>query len=105
MKWIKFHDVASSANTANVVNYISVNTIQYVSTTATTVICHSIGAGAEVAKLDTTTITCASGKAIALASILMQAIGSLSEGEILNVDVNFGTSDSAISDISYAPVS
>ena len=62
MKWIKFHDVASSANTANVVNYISVNTIQYVSTTATTVIFHCIGAGANVSAYDTTTISCASGE-------------------------------------------
>ena len=104
MKWIKFHDVASSANTANVVNFISADQIKYTSTTATTVICHSIGAGAEVAKLDTTTITCASGEAITLASMLMQAIGSLSEGEILTVDVDFGTSSTLISDISYAVV-
>ena len=67
-------------------------------------ICHSIGAGAEVEKLDTTTITCASGEAVALASMLMQAIGSLSQGEILNVDVDFGTSSTLISDISYAVV-
>ena len=105
MKWIKFHDVASSANTANVVNFISADQIKYVSTTATTAIVHCIGAGAEVAKLDTTTITCASGEAVALASMLMQAIGSLSQGEILTVDVDFGTSNSAISDISYLAIS
>tara|TARA_R110002020_G_scaffold9962_5_gene38667 strand:+ start:377 stop:694 length:318 start_codon:yes stop_codon:yes gene_type:complete len=105
MKWIKFHDVASSANTANVVNYISSDQVEYVSTTATTVIVHSLGAGAEVAKLDTTTITCASGESITLADMLMQGIGSLSPGDILTVDVDFGTSDSAISDISYVAVS
>jgi len=105
MKWIKFHDVASSANTANVVNFISADQIKYVSTTATTAIVHCIGAGAEVAKLDTTTITCASGESITLANMLMQAIGSLPEGEILTVDVDFGTSDALISDISYLVVS
>jgi len=105
MKWIKFHDVASSLNTAGVVNFINADQIKYVSTTATTVIAHCIGAGAEVAKLDTTTITCASGEAVTLASMLMQATGSLSEGEILTVDVDFGTSDALISDISYAVVS
>ena len=105
MKWIKFHDVASSVNTANVVNFISADQIKYVSTTATTAIVHCIGAGAEVAKLDTTTITCASGESITLANMLMQAIGSLPEGEILTVDVDFGTSDALISDISYLVVS
>ena len=104
MKWIKFHDVASSANTAGVVNFINADQIQYVSTTATTVIAHSIGAGAEVAKLDTTTITCASGESVKLANMLMQAIGSLPEGEILTVDVSTGTSSTLISDISYAVV-
>ena len=104
MKWIKFHDVASSVNTANVVNFISADQIKYVSTTATTAIVHCIGAGAEVAKLDTTTITCASGESVTLANMLMQAIGSLPEGEILTVDVDFGTSSTLISDISYAVV-
>ena len=105
MKWIKFHDVDSSANTADVVNFISADQIKYVSTTATTAIAHCIGAGAEVAKLDTTTITCASGESVTLANMLMQAIGSLPEGEILTVDVDFGTSDALISDISYLVVS
>ena len=94
--------MASSANTANVVNYISSDQIDYVSTTATTVIVHCLGAGAEVAVLDTTTITCASGESVKLANMLMQAIGSLSEGDILTVDADFGTSDALISDISYA---
>ena len=101
MKWIKFHDVASSLNTADVVNFINADQIKYVSTTATTAIVHCIGAGAEVAALDTTTITCASGESVTLANMLMQAIGSLPEGEILTVDVDFGTSDALISDISY----
>jgi hypothetical protein len=105
MKWIKFHDVASSANTANVVNFISADQIKYVSTTATTVIFHGLGAGAEVAVLDTTTITCASGESLTLANILMQAIGSLPEGEIMTVDVDSGTSDTLISDISYLAIS
>ena len=105
MKWIKFHDVASSANTDDIVNFISADQIKCVSTTATTVIFHGLGAGAEVAVLDTTTITCASGESITLASMLMQAIGSLSEGEILNVDVDFGTSSTLISDISYLAIS
>ena len=104
MKWIKFHDVASSLNTAGVVNFIKADQIKYVSTTATTAIVHCIGAGAEVAKLDTTTITCASSESVKLANMLMQAIGSLPEGEILTVDVDFGTSDALISDISYAVV-
>ena len=102
MKWIKFHDVASSLNTVGVVNFITADQIKYVSTTSTTVILHGLGAGAEVAALDTTTITCASGESVTLANMLMQAIGSLPEGEILTVDVDFGTSDALISDISYA---
>jgi hypothetical protein len=105
MKWIKFHDVASSLNTADIVNFINADQIKYVSTTATTAVVHCIGAGAEVAKLDTTTITCASGESVTLANMLMQAIGSLPEGEILTVDVDFGTSDALISDISYLVVS
>ena len=104
MKWIKFHDVASSANTANVVNFIEVDEIKYVSTTATTVIFHSIGAGAKVSALDTTTITCASGEAITLAEMILQQAGSLSHGEILTVYVDTGTSSTLISDISYGVV-
>ena len=104
MKWIKFHDVASSLNTANVVNFIEVGEIKYVSTTATTVIFHSIGVGANVSALDTTTITCASGESITLAYMILQNAGSLSQGEILTVDVNTGTSSTLISDISYAAV-
>ena len=104
MKWIKFHDVASSANTANVVNFIEVDEIKYVSTTATTVIFHSIGAGANVSALDTTTITCASGESITLAYMILQSAGSLSQGEILTVNVDTGTSSTLISDISYAVV-
>ena len=61
MKWIKFHDVASSLNTAGVVNFIKADQIKYVSTTATTVVLHSEGTGHDVSVLDTTTITCASG--------------------------------------------
>ena len=104
MKWIKFHDVASSANTANVVNFIEVGEVKYVSTTATTVIFHSIGAGANVSALDTTTITCASGESITLAEMILQNAGSLSQGEILTVNVDTGTSSTLISDISYAVV-
>ena len=104
MKWIKFHDVASSANTANVVNFIEVGEIKYVSTTATTVIFHSIGAGANVSALDTTTITCASGESITLATMILQAAGGLSQGGYFTVDVKTGTSSSLISDISYAAV-
>ena len=104
MKWIKFHDVASSVNTANVVNFIEVGEIKYVSTTATTVIFHSIGAGANVSALDTTTITCASGESITLATMILQAAGGLSQGGYFTVDVNTGTSSSLISDISYTAV-
>ena len=104
MKWIKFQDVASSANTANVVNFIEVGEIKYVSTTATTVIFHSIGAGANVSALDTTTITCASGESITLATMILQAAGGLSQGGYFTVDVNTGTSSSLISDISYVAV-
>ena len=104
MKWIKFHDVASSANTANVVNFIEVDEIKYVSTTATTVILHSIGAGANASALDTTTISCASGESITLATMILQAAGGLSQGGYFTVDVDTGTSSTLISDISYAPV-
>lgn len=103
MKFIKFHDVASSANTANVVNYIEAGEIKYVSTTATTVIFHSLGAGANAA-LDTTTITCANGQSIILADMLIEQIASQPQGTTILVDVNSGHSDAAISDISYAPV-
>ena len=104
MKWIKFHDVASSANTDDIVNFIEVGEIKYVSTTATTVIFHSIGAGANVSALDTTTITCATGESITLATMILQAAGGLSQGGYFTVDVNTGTSSSLISDISYAAV-
>ena len=104
MKWIKFHDVASSANTANVVNFIEVGEIKYVATTATTVVFYSIGVGANVSALDTTTITCASGESITLAEMILQNAGSLSQGEILTVNVDTGTSSTLISDISYAVV-
>ena len=103
MKWIKFHDVASSANTANVVNFISADQIKYTSTTATTVIFHTLGAGANAA-LDTTTITCASGESIRLADMLMTKIARASRGTVLTVDKDSGHSDAAISDISYAAV-
>lgn len=104
MKFVKFHDVASSANTANVVNYIESGEIKYVSTTATTVIFHSIGAGANVSALDTTTITCASGESVKLADMLMEQIAKAPQGSTILVDVNSGHSDAAISDISYAVV-
>ena len=103
MKFIKFQDVASSANTANVVNYIEAGEIKYVSTTATTVIFHSVGAGANTA-LDTTTITCATGESIRLADMLMTQIARASRGTVLTVDKDSGHSDAAISDISYAVV-
>ncbi len=103
-KYIKFQDVASSANTANVVNYIEAGEIKYVSTTSTTVIFHSIGAGANVSALDTTTITCASGESVKLADILMKAIGGMRNGSIITIDVDSGHSAAAISDISYATV-
>ncbi len=104
MKFIKFQDVASSANTANVVNYIEAGEIKYVSTTATTVIFHTIGAGANVSALDTTTITCASGESIRLADMLMTKIARASRGTVLTVDKDSGHDDAAISDISYAAV-
>tara|TARA_R110000803_G_scaffold98201_3_gene166350 strand:- start:1956 stop:2270 length:315 start_codon:yes stop_codon:yes gene_type:complete len=103
MKWIKFQDVASSANTANVVNYIEVDELKYISTTATTVIIHSLGAGANVS-LDTTTITCASGEAVDLADMILHNAGHLPHGGIYTVDVDTGTSATLISDISYAAV-
>jgi len=101
MKWIKFHDVASSVNTADIVNFIEVGEIKYVATTATTVIFYSIGAGANVSALDSTTITCASGESITLATMILQAAGGLSQGGYFTVDVNTGTSSTLISDISY----
>jgi len=103
MKFIKFQDVASSANTANVVNYIEAGEVKYVSTTATTVIFHSVGAGADAA-LDTTTITCASGKSIQLADMLIEQIASQPHGTTTLVDKDSGVSSTLISDISYAVV-
>jgi len=104
MKFIKFQDVASSANTAGVVNYIEAGEIKYVSTTATTVIFHSVGAGANVSALDTTTITCATGKSIQLADMLIEQIASQPQGTTILVDKDFGVSTTLISDISYAVV-
>ena len=103
MKWIKFQDVASSANTANVVNYIEVDELKYVATTATTVIFRTVGVGAD-AVLDTTTITCASGEAVGLADMILHNAGHLSQGGAYTVDVDTGTSSTLISDISYAAV-
>tara|TARA_R110000823_G_scaffold313029_1_gene440239 strand:+ start:61 stop:375 length:315 start_codon:yes stop_codon:yes gene_type:complete len=104
MKWIKFHDVASSANTADTVNFIEVDELKYISTTATSVIFHSVGAGA-AGGLDTTTITCATGKSVTLAEMILNNAGNLSHGGMFTVDVNTGTSSTLISDISYVAVS
>ena len=97
--YIKFQDVASSANVANTFYYVKANTIEYTLTTATTVVFHVLGVGANAA-LDTVTITCASGYSEALATQIIQRAASLRAGQIMSVDVNTGKSGTAISDIS-----
>ena len=101
--YIKFQDVASSANVANTFYYVKANTIEYVLTTATTVVFHVLGVGANAA-LDTVTITCASGYSAALASQIIKSAASLRAGQMMTVDVNTGKSGTAISDISPAVV-
>ena len=99
MKWIKFNDVASTANVADTFYYVSVDSIKYVTTTATTVLFHIDGLDANTAQ-DNITITCASGYGGSLAAEIMNAAGHLSQGDHLLVDVNTGKSGTTISDIS-----
>ena len=47
MAFIKFQDVASSANVANTFYYVAIDNIKYVSTDATSVLFHIDGAGAD----------------------------------------------------------
>ena len=102
-EYIKFQDVASSANVANTFYYVKANTIDYVTTTATTVLFHIDALDANTAD-DNITITCASGYSEALANQIIKSIASLRGGQIMTVDVNTGKSGTAISDISPAVV-
>ena len=71
--YIKFQDVASSLNVANTFYYVKANTIDYVTTTATTVLFHIDGLDANTAD-DNITITCASGYSEALANQIIKSI-------------------------------
>jgi hypothetical protein len=101
MAFIKFQDVASSANVANTFYYVAISNIKYVSTTATTVLFHVDGAGADGNADDTVTLTCASGDSEKLADMLIQRAMSISKGDIMFVDNGFL---SGITDISPAVV-
>jgi len=97
--YIKFNDVLSSANVANTFYYVKANTVDYVTTTATTVLFHIDGLDANTAD-DNITITCASGYSEALANQIIKQVASLRGGQIMTVDKDTGKSGTAISDIS-----
>jgi hypothetical protein len=101
MAFIKFQDVASSANVANTFYYVAISNIKYVSTDATSVVFHIDGAGADGNADDTIDLTCASGDSQKLADMLLQRAMSTSKGDIMFVDKDFL---SGISDISPAIV-
>ena len=101
MAFIKFQSVDGSANQANVFFYVAIDNIKYVATTATTVVFHVDGAGADGNADDTITLTCASGDSEKLADMLVQRAMSIAKGDIMFVDVDFL---SGITDIDAAAV-
>jgi hypothetical protein len=96
-KYIKFNDVASSANVASTFLYVNADDIRYVDTSDTSVIFYCTGRGADGDADDKITITCASGDEAIIADRIIRMVNSLSHGEVLRVDKDF---QSGISDIS-----
>jgi len=100
-KYIKFNDVASSANVASTFLYVEVNSIKYVDTADTSVVIYCTGRGADGGTDDTITITCASGEETKIADRILHVANTLRNGQMMLVDVNF---ESGITDISPAVV-
>jgi hypothetical protein len=100
-RYIKFNDVASSANVASTFLYVEVNDIKYIDTADTSVVIYVTGRGADGGSDDTITITCASGDEASIADRIIQTGGSLRHGQSMLVDANF---QSGITDISPAVV-
>jgi len=99
MNMIKFVKVASSVNDTGVAYYLDWSKMEYIETTATTVILHTLGTGINVSAFDTITITCASGDSLKIADMICQRIGSASQGDLVTVDKDFyGTSITTIID-------
>ena len=105
-KFLKFQDVASSANVAGTFYYVAVSDINYVLTDATsvTILLESGNAGATSADAqnDSIVITCSSGDSQKIADKLLHIAGSISNNMIFGpIDKDFIPGDS-ISDISPA---
>ena len=101
-KYIKFNDVASSANVASTFLYVAVEDIKYVDTADTEVIFYVTGRGADGDTDDKITITCVSGEESKIVDRILKLANQSSHGDVLLVDVNF---ESGISDISPAVIS
>tara|TARA_R100001530_G_C4208699_1_gene126789 strand:- start:140 stop:448 length:309 start_codon:yes stop_codon:yes gene_type:complete len=100
-KYIKFNDVASSANVASTFLYVEVDSIKYVDTASTSVVIYCTGRGADGGSDDTITITCAAGEETKIADRIIHVSNTLRNGQMMLVDVNF---ESGITDISPAVV-
>ena len=57
-KYIKFQDVASSANVASTFLYVEVDGIKYIDTASTSVVVYCAGKGADGGTDDTVTSSC-----------------------------------------------
>ena len=101
-KYIKFNDVATSANVASTFMYVNVDDIKYVDTADTEVIFYVTGRGADGQPDDKVTITCASGDESKIADRILKLANQSSHGDVLLVDKDF---ESGITDISPAVVS
>ena len=100
MKYIRFQDVASSANVASTFYYVPVNDITYVLTASTTVTLHISGVNIDGNNDDKIVITCTAGDEQKISDMLLLQANHMSQGGVLTVDKDFyGTS---ISDISSA---
>ena len=101
MKYIRFQDVASSANVASTFLYVGVDNINYIDTASTSVVLYITGRGADGGTDDTITITCAAGEETKIADRILHMGNKLNHGEFIVVDVDF---ESGITDISPAAV-
>jgi len=100
-KYIKFQDVASSANVASTFLYVEVDGIKYIDTASTSVVVYCAGRGADGGTDDTVTITCTAGDEAKIADRIVHVANTLRNGQTMLVDANF---QSGITDISPAVV-
>lgn len=96
-KYIKFNDVASSANVASTFLYVAVEDIKYVDTASTSVIIYVTGRGADGDTDDKITITCGAGDESKIVDRIFKLANQSSHGDVLLVDADF---QSGITDIS-----